>query len=285
MRKKIFVGVFSLLLFFTSHLGGKDLFVKFSLGITKAGRVDGAGESLINYYDVQHVESVESGTAGEISLEFIYQFHPKFGVSLGFGFVKRTPEGATTEFYPPEGSPIQEEFQLAPVFASEVYPIFLNGIYMQKFANKFQMNIFGGLGYFFGRFLCGRDENDIDLRFLKFHQRYWSWTYESSATSFGYQLGAGIDINVSKQMFLIFEGLYRNVEFEAFDPSVIPSGLWSGLPAVPLTEEEARQYGEDKTFFYAFRYEEDGIEGDIQYNVNKIDFSGFYFRIALKFKF
>lgn len=282
--KKIFLAVFSLFLILPFQIEAKELLVKMAFGLTQAGRINGSGDSLNDYFGIKHLKPEKSSFGIDASLEFIYQFHPNFGLALGFGFAKQTPNGTSVVFIPPEGSAIEEEFQLNPMFSSEIYPVYMNGIYFIRLFTSHQMCVFGGVGYYFGRFLCGRDASDVAFRFYNFKEEYFCWSYESNANTLGYHIGVGIDFDFSNNMYLSVEGLYRAVSFSIHKTSVIQDSRWSRLP-FPVNNEEAGLYGEDSTFFYGYRTDENAPERDIQYNVNSFDFSGFSLRVALKFKF
>lgn len=127
--KKFLLAVFSLFLVWPFQAEAQGLFVKMALGLRWGGIVDGAGDSLNGYFDIQHLEPDKSSKGTDLSLESIYQFSSHFGVSLGFCFTKQTPEGPSAVFISPEGSVMAENFQLNPVFSSEIYSVYVSGIY------------------------------------------------------------------------------------------------------------------------------------------------------------
>lgn len=282
--KKVLLAVFSLFLVWPFRVEAEGLFVKMAFGLIRGGIVDGAGDSLNGYFDIQHLEPRKLSIGMDLSLETLYQFSSRFGVSLGFCFTKQMPEGPSAMFIPPEGSVMAENFQLSPVFSSEIYSVYINGIYFLPLTSSHQIYVFGGTGYYLGQFMCGRDARDVEFRYYNFKKEFFSWSYESNANTFGYHIGAGLDIGFPNNLYLSIEGLYRAVSFSIHNTSVIYDSRWSGFP-FPVDYEEADSFGEDSTFFYGYRTDKNAAEGDIQYNVNSFDFSGFTLRLALKFKF
>jgi opacity protein-like surface antigen len=282
--KKIYLAVFSLFLIWPFQVEAKELFVKMAFGLKQGGSIDGAGDSINDYFEIQHLEPEKLSLGMDLSFESIYQFSSHIGVSLGFSFTKQTPEGPSAVFIPPDDWSMDENFQFSPVFSSEIYSVYVNGIYFLPLPASHQMYVFGGMGYYLGTFLCGHDADDVEFRFYNFKKEFFCWSYESDVNTLGYHIGAGIDFGLSNNLYISFEGLYRVVSFSIHKTSVIYDSRWIGMP-FPVNYEEAALYGEDSTFFYGYRTDKNAAEGDIQYNVNNFDFSGFTLRLALKFKF
>ncbi|MEE9164831.1 MAG: hypothetical protein V3U15_01055, partial [Nitrospinota bacterium] len=112
---------------------------------------------------------------------------------------------------------------------------------------------------------------------------YLTGIFKSNAHSLGYHAGAGIDFDLSLNLFLSLEALYRVVNFREFKTHLIQL-LGFGAFFVS-SAEEIENLAEDSTFLYAQQIRGEENAGDIDYRISNFSYSGFSFRVGLKFKF
>ncbi|MCK4646725.1 MAG: hypothetical protein KAU46_10765 [Candidatus Aminicenantes bacterium] len=108
---------------------------------------------------------------------------------------------------------------------------------------------------------------------------YLTGLFKSNAHSLGYHAGACVDFDLSLNLFLSVEALYRVVNFREFKARVVlPAGFASFA-------KEMENLAVDSTFLYERQILGEENVGDIDYRISNFSYSGFSFRAGLKFKF
>lgn len=263
MKKNFLTLIFVLVLFSPQSLQSKHLFIKLSLGLASGGDIKDALLTQTEYKDyISMSEERRSNLSQDVYLEIIYQLNSYISFSVGNGYSSNLLRGDSTQFSPPGISNLGGYYTLAPEFASQVIPICVSTIFSLPVTSSFYINITGGFGYYFGTF---ESKSKWLLSLPGFVTwEYQSWNFRGKANTIGYYMGVGFDIDLSLNMFLTVDGLYKVVNFS----NIKSSG----------------DIGQDTTLFYIRFYT--GIpSADFDYRVSQVSLSGYSFRLGLKFKF
>jgi len=257
---------FMLFLLFPLHLQGKQFFVKMSLGVAFGGDINDALLTQAKYSDYICIGTEGKPKLGpDIFLEFIYQLNPYISFSLGNGYTSKMLKGKTAEYSPPGIEQlITGVYALSPEFSSDVIPVCFSAIFSFPARSSFRINFTAGVGYYFGAFESKTQRRaPSDPGYSTSGIR--SWNFEGKANTIGYHVGAGFDIDLSWNLILSVDALYRIVNFN----NIKSSG----------------EIGGDTTFIYFRFFEGDEISGDFDYHVSRVSLSGLSLRAGLKFKF
>lgn len=283
MRKYIYPIILGLILMIPLNLESKGFFVKMAFGISSGGDISDSWNLNPGLYDYTQSQGEKSGREMDLALELIFQIHPNIGLSLGTGTFSKRIHGSTRIFTPfGSGEPVAN-FSLAPELISDITPIYLTAILTFPIMPSFQVNIQGGIGYYWGSIRGGKlDENwEADINPAMIANRLL-WKFESSANAIGFHAGAEIDIAVHGNVFFFMEALYREGNFKKFNASLRNNtnpGLSNGIG------QTGEDLGEESTFFYAQKVISVEQEKDIDYRISKLKFSGYSFRVGLKIGF
>lgn len=265
VRKFFSLIFFMLFLLFPLHLQGKKFFVKLAFGLASGGNVE---DTLLTQSEYSHYismgEEKRSSLGQDLYLEFIYQITPHISLSVGNGYTSKMLKGKTAQFTSPESSHIEGGFTLSPEFASEAIPICFSVIFSYPASPSLWINFAGGVGYYFGTFESKSEWQAPSLPGFSTWE-FRSWNFKGKANTIGYHVGAGFDIDLSWNLFLAVDALYRIVNFN----NIKSSG----------------DVGGDTTFFYLRFFEGDEVSMDIDYRIPQVSLSGFSVRAGFKFKF
>lgn len=255
--------------FLPFNLHAKKLFVKIAFGLASGGNVNDTLVTKSEYYDyISMSEGRESKLGQDIYLEFIYQVNSFISFSIGNGYISKMLVGRAAQFDPPESIyPFNPDFTLTPEFSSSVIPVCLSAILSFPVTSSAQANFYGGMGYYLGYFESRMKWEISDPESSMGEPR--SWNFKGHASTFGYHIGGGFDINLSSNLYLSFEALYRIVEFKRIKSSDLES---SGIGWTDITFFILRFFGGDSF-------------SDFDYRVSKIGLSGVSCRTGLKFRF
>ena len=259
-------------------LGAKQIFVKMSFGLHHAEQVNDVWVSKTNSFDCQSIPEEKTGLDMDISLEFVYQLNPKVGFSFGTGYFSRSfnDEGQFTAL---ETSGFTGSFFIFPKLDSDIYFFYISSIFSFSVMPAARWNFLGGLGYYFGEIKSRKDLADPEFFRPRSPWSYFLWRYESNASTIGFHAGTGIDIDLSLNMYLSVEVLYRAINFKKFKSTIL--NVYSQYLALPEPPEVVG----DTTFLYAKGNEDEENPGDIEYMLSDFNCSGFLLRVGLKFKF
>lgn len=260
--KKTLILLFVIFLPFNLH--AKKLFLKIAFGLASGGDVSDNIVTKSEYYDyISLSEERETKLGQDIYLEFIYQVNSFLSFSVGNGYISKTLIGKEAQFDPPESPyPFNPDFTLTPEFSSSVIPICFSAIFSFPVASTLKVNFYGGMGYYFGSF-----ESKMKWQMDSSESSTWeyrSWNFKGTANTIGYHLGTGFDIDLSLNLLLTVDALYRGVNFKRIKSSGV--------------------VGMDTTFFQIRFFEGESVS-EFDYRVSQISLSGVLFRTGLKFKF
>lgn len=275
MKRYYFLAVIYLL--WPLSLDAKQIFVNMSFGLHHAEQVNDVWVSKTNSFDCQSVSGEKAGLNMDISLEFTYQLNPNVGFSFGTGYFSRS-FNAKGQFTALETSGFTGYFFISPELDSDIYFFSLSNIFSFTVMPAVRWNFLGGLGYYFGKIKSPENEGDPEFFRPRSPWNYFLWRYESNSSTVGFHAGTGIDIDLSLNMFLSFEVLYRVIKFKKFKSTVLRVYSKYLLPEPP-------ELVGDSTFLYAEGLEGTENPGDIEYMLSDFNCSGFLFRLGLKFKF
>lgn len=287
MKKYVFPVIFGLLLLCPSSVESKQLYVKMNFGLFTGGNINDSWHLNQGYYDYTLTQGKKTGSGLDFSLEFIFELHPNISFSLGSGYISRSLYGSKGRFTPFGTDEAVENFSCSPKLSSEMIPIYLTAIFSFPVKSSIQLNFLGGVGYYLGKIKGTEIVNlygELDNPSMIANRLVWK--FESSANAIGFHTGIGIDMALPLDMFFCFEALYRVASFKKLKTSVQKITA-VGVPNVyaKAIGETGEDLGVDSTFFYVQKIREVEEQKDIDYRVSHFNYSGFSFRVGLKFKF
>lgn len=243
------------------------------------GYVEDAWQTTTDYYNFNSVKGERTSPGMDFTLEFIYQFHPNFSLAVGTGYISRKLNGSSGLFSSPEAGDSYKEFSLSPELRSEMNSFYLSCIFSIPVTGGVKANFIGGIGYYIGNIECTTANWNIKSG----DWLYLTGLFKSNAHSLGFHAGAGVDFDLSLNLFLSVEALYRVVNFKKFKTRVIPP---AGLEAMfaPLAEE-MENLAADSTFLFELQIISGEDVGNIDYRISNFSYSGFSFRAGIKLKF
>lgn len=280
MKKLFLAGLLGFVLIWPLSLESKQLFVQISFALMHEGHVEDSWHMNSDNYNFSSVKGKRMSPGMDITLEFIYQFHPNFSLAVGTGYISRRLNGSSGLFSSSEEGDSYQEFSFSPELRSEINPFYLSGIFSFPVMGGVKANFIGGIGYYIGNIKCTTEK----LEFKSGYLLHVAGLFESNAHSLGYHVGAGVDFDLSLNLFLSVEALYRVVNFREFKTKLIPfSG--SAFYFAASAEEMENLVAADSTFLYELQFFGEEDVGDIDYRISNFSYSGFSFRAGLKFKF
>jgi len=287
MKKYVFPVIFGLLLLCPFSVESKQLYVKMNFGLLTGGNINDSWHLNQGYYDYTLTRVKKTGPGLDFSLEFIFELHPNISFSLGSGYISRSLYGRISRFTILGTDEVVENFSCSPKLSSEMIPIYLTAIFSFPVKSSIQLNFLGGVGYYLGKIKGTRIIGELgELNNPWMIANRLIWKFESRVNAIGFHTGIGIDMALPSDMFFCFEAIYRVASFKNLKTSV-QKMTQSGVPrlyaeVLGLTGEDL---GVDSTFFYIQRIREIEEQKNIDYRVSHFSYSGFTFRVGLKFKF
>jgi len=287
MKKYVFPVIFGLLLLCPFRVESKQLYVKMNFGLLTGGNINDSWYLNQGYYDYTLTRVKKTGPGLDFSLEFIFELHPNISFSIGSGYISRSLYGRISRFTIFGTDEAVENFSCSPKLSSEMIPIYLTAIFSFPVKSSIQLNFLGGVGYYLGKIkgteIVG-ERGELDNPWMIANRLLWK--FESRVNAIGFHTGIGIDMALPLDMFFCFEAIYRVASFKNLKTSVqkmTPSGV-PYFYAVQIGET-GEDLGVDSTFFYVQKIREIEEQKNIDYRVSNFDYSGFSFRVGLKFKF
>ncbi|MGM0466130.1 MAG: outer membrane beta-barrel protein [Acidobacteriota bacterium] len=255
--------LFLFILFFSSNIQGEHIYIKMSLGFFSGG---GINDSLSHPEYAPYIALDQQGInqlGGEFSLDLFYQVNSHLSFSLGGGYLMGRLKGNEAVYFnPTDLGPT--EFNLYPRLDSTVYSVCLSALYSFPLNPSFQINVLGGIGYYFGSFEHRTDWYASLIPLYENKLIYKSQSFKGNANTLGTHLGAGFDLETTENIFLSFDVLYRIVDFKNLEIRV-------------PTDMKTPQ-------FYFGLYESRDLD-DFSYQIQKISMGGILIRFGLKCRF
>jgi hypothetical protein len=287
MAKTISCLILAALLVYPANLESGQLFLKMGLGLCQSGKLEDSWLIIPIHYDFEITDPIGIPPGYDVTLELMYKFHRNFGVSLGTGSIWQKAGGRTCLC-----SPFADEYPLGdieftPVISTEIIPVYLTGVFFLPISSFVQLNIFGGIGYYFGNLATHKavEEDEGAENPLREKNRL-VWKYEYNGQAVGVHAGIGADLALMPPLFLSLEFLYRKAEFKDFKTSFQQiRGIGWGPFFAHQMNETGEQWGGDSTFLYAQKIKIEDSQRDIDYSVARYDSSGFIMRVGVKFRF
>ncbi len=262
MKKRILLLILVVIFLLPAHLQAKSLFIKMSLGITLGGDMDDiliTRPEFADYISIGQDKNIKLGQG--VYMELIYQVSRHISFSVRNGYLYKLLTGNTAEFEPPT---FKVKYVITPEFSAEAIPICFSAVFTYPIRGSFQINITGGLGYYFGTFESKSKWRSPDYPgYTTLEDR--SWNFKGSSRAIGYHLGAGFDFGLYENLFLTLDALYRTVNFNSI-------------------KSEA-ELGVETTFFYLEFFEGKHTQIDFDYRVNQVSLSGLSIQGGVKFRF
>jgi len=249
---------------FPLNLQGSKFYVKIAFGIASGGNVDDILLTQTEYSDyISMGEEKRPDLGQDIYLEFIYQVNPYLSFSVGNGYTSKMLKGKTAQFTPPASSKFEGDYTLSPRFSFEAIPIYFSAIFTFPVRPSIRINFTGGVGYYFGTFESKSEWRTNLPGFSTWEYR--SWNFKGKANTIGYHLGAGFDLDLSLNLYLTVDALYRVVNFNNI--------------------ESSGEMGVDTTLVFIKFYEGEEPTADLDYRVSRASLTGPSFRVGLKVQF
>lgn len=263
--KKLFLPLFFVFVFsFPLNLHAKKLFIKLTLGLIPGGNVEDVllSPSIYSEY-VAICHEKHSKLGQEIYLEFIYKLNPYFGFSIGNGYTHKTLKGKTSQYSLPDLPPDREQvFTVFPKFTMEAVPICFSSIFSFPVTSSIHVNFTGGVGYYFVKYECLSKWSTMYPTGPYFASAY---TFKGNSNEFGFHFGAGFDIDISLNLFLTVDALYRIINL-------------NNLKSVDL-------YERNTTSWYLENFIGLDFSEDYEYQLSEAGITGISVRVGLKFEF
>lgn len=262
MKKRILLLILVVIFLLPAPLQAKSLFIKMSLGIASGGDIDDiliTRPEFAGYISIGQDKKSKLGQG--VYMELIYQVSPHLSFSVGNGYLYKLLTGNTAEFAPPA---FKGKYFLTPEFSAEAIPIYISAVFTFPIKTSFQINIMGGLGYYFGTFESKSKWRTPDYPGYTTWE-YRSWNFKGSDRAIGFHLGAGFDLGLYENLFMTLDARYRTVNFNSI--------------------KSQAELGVDTTLFYLEFYESKHTQVDFDYRVNQVSLSGFSLQGGFKFRF
>jgi hypothetical protein len=275
MKKYAFLIIVGLLLLSPFHLRADDkLAVKMSFGLAYGGKVEGQAVSTTGFFGYQAAEPEKAGSGMDFTLEFIYQLNPNFGLSLGFGFINKSLQGHSGIFT--DDQVMLATFWYEPKFTAEIYPLTLSGIFSLPLSDSFDLNLLGGVGYYFGNVEVTDPNRSVLTDNPDYFWYHFTWIMKSKVNSIGFHGGGGLDITLGGGLIISLEAIYRSVSFNNFETSVIQD---------LITYNPPEELWGNSTFLYAEQKAGEVDMGNLEYPVTNFSLTGFVFKAGFKLRF
>jgi len=236
------------------------------------GLYDSASDLISSYGFVmdKRFENFDSGF--EVFTDVVYNFNPKLGVGIGFGYIHLTQQSRLF-FHEPND---YDEDQMGTSPRITAYPIRLGAFYILPMSQLIHFNLNGGASFFITNYS---------------NRLYSSWypldviNHKAHATGFGIHGGLGIEINFNPRASFILEGRGRYAKISGFKgKSNIKKSISPPLLFDDIEEEGTLYYleGEGPPQLAFFTQKPTGYS-----TARKavLDLSGFIFQTGLKVKF
>jgi hypothetical protein len=150
MKKYVLAGLLGFVLIWPLSLESKQFFVQMSFALMHEGHLEDSWHMTTDYYNVSSVKGKRTSPGMDITLEFIYQFHPNFSLAIGTGYISRMLNGSSGLFSSSAESDSYKEFSLSPELRSEINPLYLSCIFSFPVMGGVKANFIGGIGYYIG---------------------------------------------------------------------------------------------------------------------------------------
>ena len=117
MKKHFLAGLLGFVLILPLSLESKQLFVRMSFALMHEGHVEDTWRMTTDYYNFSSVKGKRTSPGMDVTLEFIYQFHPNFSLAVGTGYISRTLNGSSGFFSSSDEGDLYKEFSFSPEFS------------------------------------------------------------------------------------------------------------------------------------------------------------------------
>jgi hypothetical protein len=231
--------------------------MKIGLGIASIGKIDDRLLSPPEYSEYVTFRDYEKKYDFTYDVEFVYEFRPYMGFSLGWGNASSTIFGrkALHEYQVLDWSAIitpELNMQTSFVYTSIFICIPTNV--------SIKLILEGGVGVYFGSY---ESLSTWRTKWDRF-DRMKTPNFEGNFQKLGYHLGACVDYNITEMIFVSFELVYRIINLD------------SASIELNTKSDSAVDF---------FRWLESKTFPSIDYEVSQFNLSGLTFTVGLKFQF
>jgi len=278
MKKLTIILMLSGLVLFSPCLLAQNFSVKLLLGSISVKKTTDTWRNPSGYYNTSTTSILSQNAGIDISAEFIFWFNRNFGVGAGVGFFESGLNGSIGNFdYKPESGYLGG-FSYTPELKSQLLPLTASVYFCYPLKDMINLKLFGGLGYYFGTIENIMDNLEFRAGTNSAIDGFLPYYFKSDISTIAPHFGAGVEMGMSQNTYFTVEVIYRKLSFSDFKTSLTQGGeLTPSLSGENVVT--------DSTFLLERLVSESSQAGDLVYDLNILNFSGFSIRGGIKFKF
>lgn len=201
-----------------SPLSAQKVWVRMSAGVSQAAGILEHFEAPDSYREFVALGDRRGLGWGEgLAMEFGMTVLPRLSLSVGSGYSRHKLEGRTSPFFSRAyldsefTTGLEDFYTVVPGIQLETTFFFLAASYAIPLRGGISLNLTGGTTYYLGTF-------ESVSRWDSYHlvlDRNVAITCDLK--TWGYFVGGGFDIRISRHLALTIDGLYRRVVFDSFE--------------------------------------------------------------------
>lgn len=272
----------SFLLFLPLSIRAQSISISLGLGTLLGGGFSDAWTSTTDFYkqSIQPTKKINTGL--EFYVELVLMANDNFGLAIGGSYLNRSLTGNKGVFRFPETSALQGHFSYTPELTTSLVPFYASLIYSAPFLYKARINLAAGVDYYLGSLRCYYDNLEFN-----FSQQFSGWNYyahlyeTTNMKTFGYHAGIGLELELSRNSFFMFEIFFRQAKFTDFSTKLKEG---ANLPYMGTGPGGETQEGV-KVFLYGQKYSGAEEWGDVLYFINSLDITSLSLRGGIKIRF
>ena len=282
MRKSVVLTLMFIFLISSSSIYAYRFSLKLGTSFYSGGKLTDEWITTTDYF-IHQVNPGKSNKSGNnLFVEMVFFLNSYFSVSVGGEYLSSVSPGSRADFTYPVSSEFSGTSSYSPDLQSAIYAVPISAIFTFNIVRRTRINIFGGVGYYFGELNClSSNWSNTSSRNENIEWSYFDLLNQSKISSIGYHFGTGFNIGLSPRSFIFVEVLYRIVDFTEFDTERSQEN--SPLSNILPHQEELE--GDSTTFLYLSRVGGTENMGEMAYRVSKFNLSGISLRIGIKFNF
>lgn len=278
MKKTVILLTLSLLVMFSPCLSAQNFSIKLMLGSSSVKNTTDSWRDPSGYFNTSLDSILSQDTGVELGAEFIFWFNDYFGLGAGGGYFETGLNGSIGNFnYKPETG-YHGGFSYTPELKSQLIPITASVYFCYPLKHLINLKLFGGLGYYFGKVENIMDSLDFKSGTDRTATGYLPYYFKSDISTIAPHFGLGVELGLSMNTFFVVDAFYRKLSFSDFKTSLIKGGD-------PEPGQSGVSIHNDQTFLLERLITVNPAAGDLAYDMELLDFSGFSIRGGIEFRF
>jgi len=222
-------------------------------------------------YDVKELDFMP-----DFKVELLFNFHENIGIGLGTGYIYGQAKGNVLSYSQDSGYETnyswiyKSQSDYNPNNKFHIIPLETRLYLMLPLTPMGKIYAFAGGGYYIGKWTLDYlyeyfyeysedwygiyDGNDYKYT----HDRHYDYSRTAKCNAVGFQAGGGFELNLSKNIALVFEGLLNLVNFNNWSGEYKRSGSWEktywkkSLGTYAILEEAIDE--KEKGYFWYYEY-------------------------------